>query len=288
MSEPIHPVAPSPGISPVERQVMAVGAAIVLHAVVLGGAAAAQAVVSETGSVPALPREPLLVTTVALLMAHCSLGAVWWARTLWPSYAKTLVGALATALVWVLLVGILETTSFAQSAAAGWAASLATQAVLAALGATVVELVRQPPAAAGQYRFTILFLLLWTAVVAVLLGAGRTLAEAFGWKLSDVLKWEYLYQLQAIGVANAMLAVSLLAALRLRREPGVRALVAVFALVFAALATPALLRICFADVGAAFADIVWLLLAEGLFVLATLGPLEAARRSNVEKQMSNE
>ena len=264
-------------LHPLERRVLAVGTAIVLHAVLLGAAAGVQAIVAATGSLRAVPREPLLVTAVALLLAHCSLGALWWARTTWPSYAKTLAGAGATALIWVLLVGVLEATNMTESAAVGWAASLTTQAVLAGLSAAILDLLKNPRSVAGQSRFTILFLLLWTAVVAVLLGAGRTMAEAFGWKLADVLAWDYLYQLQAIGVANAALALALLAALQVRRSWIVRSLLALAALLLVVVATPIAMALMFRSVGASFADLVWLLTAEGLFVLATLAPLEAAK-----------
>ena len=102
----------------------------------------------------------------------------------------------------------------------------------------MLELIQQPQLAAGDSRFTIMFLLLWTAVVGVLLGAGRSLAEAAGWKLADVLQWEWFYQLQVLAVANAALAVSLLAAIRLRRDWSVRLLAAGSALFFVALAAP--------------------------------------------------
>jgi hypothetical protein len=260
-----------------ERRVLAVGTVIVLHAVLLGAAAGVQAIVAATGSLRAAPREPLLMAAVAMLMAHCSLGALWWARTTWPSYAKTLVGALSTALIWALLVGVLEATSMSQSAAVGWAASLTTQAVLAGLGATVFNSLKNPHTAAGHSRFTILFLLLWTAVVAVLLGAGRSLAAAFGWKLADVLAWDYLYQLQAIGAANAALAVGLLAVLQVPKSWIVRSLLALVAVVVVAVATPIAMMLAFKDAGASVADLVWLQLAQGLFVLMTLAPLEAAK-----------
>jgi hypothetical protein len=273
---------------PLERRVLAVGTAIVLHAVLLGIAAGVQAIVARAGRVWVVPQEPLLVTAVALLMAHCSLGALWWARAKWPSYAKTLAAALATALIWVLLLGVLNTADLSESAAVAWAASLTIQAVLAGLGAAALGLLRAPRAEAAQTRFTIMFLLLWTAVVAVLLGAGRALSEAFGWKMADVLAWEYLYQLQTIGVANAVLAVGLLAALQFSSSWSVRLLLALAALLLVAVATPIAMMLIFRNAGASVADLVWLPLAEGLFVLATLVPLEAVKMSNVENQMSNQ
>ncbi|HZN33630.1 MAG TPA: hypothetical protein VFB80_07415 [Pirellulaceae bacterium] len=266
-------------ISPLERRVLAIGTAVVLHAAILGLAAAVHAAAQAAGRVPALPQgPPLLLAAVALVMAHCSLGAIWWARSNWPSYAKTLVAVLATAALWALLIGVLESTDLAETAAAAWAASLATQVVLVGLGAALLELLVAPPGVAERSRFTILILLLWTAVVGVLLGAGRRLAQALGWNLADVLRWQWFYQLQMIGVSNAALAVSLLVAVRLRREWTVRLLVAGLALFFVGLVPPLAMTAMFkGNLGASFADVAWLLLVQGLFVLATLAPLEAAK-----------
>jgi hypothetical protein len=266
------------GMHPHERRVLAIGTAIVLHAAIVSVAAVLHAIVMTTGNARGLPREPLLLTVVALLLAHASLGAVWWARCDWPSYAKTLIAVLATVALWVLLMGVLQSTSITQPAAAGWAAALATQTVLAGLGAALLELRRSPEAAVDRSRFTILFLLLWTAVIALLLGAGRTLGEALGWKLADLLAWEYLYQLQFVAVSSAVLALCVLAAVQLRRHWTVRLFVAVAAVFLAAVAVPFLMSAVFrGKIGAGFADVVWLMICQGLFLLATLAPLEAAR-----------
>src|SRR5262245_29080058 len=79
------------------------------------------------------PWEPLLTTSVALAMAQCSLGAIWWARSDWPMYLKTVVVAVACAVFWGMLLAVLDETRGQPDRAAGWAGGLATQFVLTAL-----------------------------------------------------------------------------------------------------------------------------------------------------------
>ena len=277
MTQPPSTPQAAGGIGRLERRVMAIGTAIVLHAVIIGGAVAAVAVERLAGRLGVFPHEPLLMTAVALLLAHCSLGAIWWARSSWPSYAKTLVAVLAAALLWLLLVGVLEATNLNEIDAAGWAAALATQLLLAGLGAAALELALRP-ADFSASRFTILFLMLWTAVVAVLLGAGRAVAQALDWKLADLWNWEWLYQLQTLAVGGAVLADGLLTALRVPRDWRVRAFASFACLFVVALATPTAMFLIFKNVGASFADVFWLIFCQGLFLLATLVPLEAAQQ----------
>src|SRR5204863_1587068 len=65
----------------IARRILAVVCGLLIHVILLGGGAVAAVIVLNTSGVRAMPREPLLVMAVALVMAHCSLGAIWWART---------------------------------------------------------------------------------------------------------------------------------------------------------------------------------------------------------------
>jgi hypothetical protein len=259
--------------NPLERRLLPIGTAVVLHVVVLVGAAVAQTAVTAR-PLPGVPLDPMLVALVGLLLAHASLSAIWWAHSTLPSYAKTLAAALACAGIWLLLIGLLAATRLQSLAAASWAISVGLQATVTALGASLIELARRRTAA--RSRFTILALMLWTAVIGVLLGGGRRVAESLGWQLDAVLKWDSFYQLQSMGLANAVLALSLLAAIRLPPDWSVKLLAAILALGSIAVLAPLLLAALFPQgVGESYTNIAWLLACQGLFLLAALVPQQA-------------
>src|SRR5438105_13001458 len=86
------------GASSLERCVLAITAVVLMDAVVLlFGLAITDVAVGSRRS------EPIQLTLLAFLMAQCSLGGIWWARTRWPSHMKTFVVALASAGIWALL-----------------------------------------------------------------------------------------------------------------------------------------------------------------------------------------
>src|SRR5262245_51545004 len=62
----------------------------VVHLVVLGGAliAATMAVTDGVSSWPGVPNHPLHTVFVALVLAQCGLGSVFFARCSWPLYVK--------------------------------------------------------------------------------------------------------------------------------------------------------------------------------------------------------
>lgn len=265
-------------LGPLERRVLAAGTAMVLHAVIIGVAAILQTFVETAGPHPALPKDSLLLAAVALLLAHCSLGSIWWARSNWPSYAKTLVIALASALLWLLLVGVLETARLSHASAAGWALAIATQTLLAACGATFLEFRLSPGLRTARSRYTIMFLLLWMAVVGVLLGAGRSLATRLGWTWAGVRDWEFHDQLQTLAVSNAVLAVGVLAAIRVPRKPSIRAFATSLFVLVNSLLFPSIMTICFGKkLPVGFAELFWLVLLQASFLLAALVPLEVNR-----------
>jgi hypothetical protein len=80
-----------------------------------------------------------------------------------------------------------------------------------------------------------------------------------------------------------VLALCVLAAVRLRRDWTVRLFAAVVAVFVASVVVPFLMTAVFrGNVGASFADVVWLMICQGLFLLATLAPLEAAREPEAQ------
>ena len=218
---------------------------------------------------------PLLLVSVGLLMAHCSLGAIWWTISPWPSHLKTLVAACACAITWAMLVLLLSRTEFRSIESAGWAISMGLQAVAAGLLTAVIDIAirRHRGEPGGSNRFTLLFLLVWMAVIAVLLGVGRIAARQFGWT-TEVVAWTYFYQLQVVGFLNAVLAACIYAALASRTAWRPQLLVALVLSLFMTFTVPFILQTIFkGGVGATFSDIVWLYGSQSAFLLATLGPL---------------
>jgi hypothetical protein len=289
---PLQPSPPPASSAPreFERRVLAILAVFALHGVilVLSTAAVALARVSPSFN-PAefglafvlMPREPLLLTAVALITAQCSLGAVWWVRSHWPSYARTLAAVLAFGLLFGLLLLVLEQTRRAGERAAGWIFSLGAQTLLVAFGVLLIQLVSRRTARAGDQRYTILTLLLWTAVVGIILASGRWLAALFGWTPANFFTWVYFLQVMTLGIANALVAVAVVAALDLPLPWVARSLAATGSLVAGTIAATLGMYLIFevllsSRLGASVVDIAWLVGMQGLFVLVTLLPLAIA------------
>lgn len=271
-SQPALPSSPARGA----RLVMGIVTVVALHLLVfwLAGWAGSGA----TFSLPQLftPKDPLLVLLVSLLQAWCSLGGVWLACSRWPSHVNALIGSLVSVSAWVGIVLFLTNTDFHSSGAAAWLVSLMAQSVTTALAVLVVERIRQGSVAAAGTRFTILTLLIWTTVVGVLLGAGRYLAEAFGWTWSGVVAWDYFGQLLVVGILNALLAVGLWTVLRQRPTWRGRLLAALAVVAITLVTANLLLFFAFKDAGVEPADICWLYGGQALFLLATMVPLQIA------------
>jgi hypothetical protein len=230
-----------------------------------------------------VPDRPLLVLGVAFLLAHVSLVAHWWARSHLPSHVKTLVALAGCAILWGLLIGLLNGTNFSDIATAGWAAALGTQALAVAVGATLVSSTRRAWLA-GNNRYSILFLLVWMAVVGVVLGVGRMLTEAAGWTVAELLEWDYLWQLQVLASFSAALAIWLAVSVALRVAWKWRAAACLASTTALAAFAPIFMGMRFTVVGASLIDIAWLIGAQGLFVSATLAPLELARPASGERE----
>jgi hypothetical protein len=264
-------------MTPVERRVLAAVAIVVLHfAILLSllGVLKALAGVESAGDLA--PREPMLTLIVSLLQAWCGLGAIWWGNSGWPSHVRTLTAALAAAILWALLILVLENTDFASDGSAGWGASFITHALATALGMVLVERARRRECGKGDRRFTILFLMIWMAVVGLVLGGLRWLATSFGWTLA-VVQWEFFLQLQAIALFNALLAISLWTVLQARRNWRSRWVVCGLVTLSLMFIVNVLMAAIFADVGATIADICWLYGGQAAFLLATIAPLRVAQ-----------
>lgn len=264
-----------------ERRFLAIVCSILLHLVLFGGGAVATAIVASWHGMSCLPRRPLLVLALGFILAHTSLGAIWWARANWSPNLRTLTAGVVSCGLWLLLIGVLNTARASGVVSAAWAASVLTQVVLTAGAAIAIEIATDYDAAASRNRFGIRFLLIWTTLIAALLGGAEAWAAQRGWKLADVPKWEFFTQLQLIGLANAVLAVGVQAVLRQSHSRGARAAASIAVVAAIASTTPPVMFSVFGDkVGAEAADLVWLLGSEGLFMIATLLPLETLSDSS--------
>jgi len=255
----------------------------VLLALMLQAAAIAFiAIAASTSQTPMTrrPWEPLLLCAVAISMAQCSLGGIWWARSRLPLYLKTGVSIAACALVWLMLLAVLDESRGKPDRAAGWAAAFATQFVLTALVAGGLQWVIDFRRGQHQRRFTIMSILLWTTVVACVLASGRWLAAGFGWTPTNFFSWTYFRHLQVMAVMNATLAVCIFAAIQLTTGWYGRCASAASLLLSIVPGTILMMWGLFGqNVGASLADVALLSIVHAAFFTLTLVIVEPIRQA---------
>lgn len=250
----------------------------IVHLVVLGGASIAAAMSALRGGVQlsGVPNQPLHMVFIALVLAQCGLAAVYFARCSWPLTTKFVAASLVLGCLWLLLVGTMETTKQSPVAAGAWAAGLVVEAALVWLFVTAVELRLDYEPTIARTRFGIIHLLIGTTLVAVCFGGSRIAAERSGFTLADVPEWSFFWHVQVAAVANAVLAVALYASLRLRRSWIAQAGYCVTTITTIALAAPLLFLFAFSQ-NTSLTEMRWLFGSEGLFLIATLVPMEILR-----------
>ena len=218
-----------------------------------------------------ISREPSPL--IGWLQAWSSLIAIWWVRSQWTSHVKTLIAAVTCFLIWGVLVLGGERTDFASARGAGWLASLMTQFVGTAVGALLIGVVRRDAGALRVHRFSIMYLVIWTFVIAVLLGASRWLVESFGWTW-EVLQWQFFPHLVVVGAFGAGQAVGMWAVLQSPWKWRARS-VALAILPLATMAgASAVFFACFRHAGADLLEICRQFGLQALFLAATLVPLK--------------
>jgi len=274
------PLAPAT-VQSIERHILASAAVVLLHLVLLAAGGVASAFAAAHRDVNLLPKEPLLVTLVALLLAHSSLASIWWASARLQWHIKTVIAASFCTMLWALLVGMLGTVGHEPIAAACWAACMATQNAVVGLATVALEIATSPRRVAQRPRFSIRYLLVWTTIVAAFLGGGRWLAQRWGWTLGSMLDWQFARQLAFVGLANAILAIGLVMSVRLPHDWRARTSACVLTVWLASICMPLAMRSVFAGAGGpTLAELVWLWGGEGLFLVAALVPLEAVRAAD--------
>ena len=261
------------------RRLLPVVCTVSLHLALLGVGAIAAAVVAggARSSLPILPRQPLLGTLASFILAHCSVMAIWWARSALSPGIRTFVTAFVCGVLWLFLIRLLYSASLNDPSSATWAGSLLVQVAVVACAVTITELAMNYPAAAARNRFSVRFLFTCTTVTAVFLAIAGTLAGGYGWKLADVPDWKFFRQVQTAGLLNGLQAIAIYLSVRMPITWTSRAMVCMAVVPATTIAASAVLIAIFQDeVGALIPEVVWLFAAQGLFLVATLLPLEWA------------
>jgi hypothetical protein len=195
------------------------------------------------------------VAWLGLICGQISLAAIFGALAPLPLLLRLSFGLIAAAVGWgLILLGVEAAIQYSGA----WAAMAALQFMLVALGSFLLRIcVRQAEGESARSllgQYTIATLLAWTTLIAVLLGLLRWAAHSFGWNES-ILRWEWFFHVQLIGLFNAALALVALASVigsrwpRLRRTWGlIIALVIVFH-------EPSLFDVLFRRVGADYGEL---------------------------------
>jgi hypothetical protein len=280
------PAIAAENVRAIERGILAVTAIVLLHVILLAMGAIASTLVALR-PVTFVPKEPLLLTIVALVMAHSSLSAIWWARTSWSPHAKAVSLVILAGGLWLLLLATLDNVRAIPTLAASWAVSLIFQMVLTGLGVVILELFVHYERAAQRSRFSLFFLMLWTTIIAVMLSAAGVLAARHGFRLSDVTRSDYFLQLQFVGMANAALAIVAYSGARLSRTLRMRIMTSTTTILASATAIPLALHVVFAGhVGADPTDLVWVFSWEAVLLVATLIPLVTSQSETSGKSLA--
>jgi hypothetical protein len=261
-----------------QQPVLAVLFSAAVHVVVLVTASVAAALFVSDGvsSSPAVPDHPLHTIFIALILAQCGLASVFFAGSSWPVSSKLVVGSLVLGCLWLLLVGTMETTKQTPIAAGAWAACLVVEAIAVWLSATGVEFAANYQWAVARSRFGLLHLLFGMTLVAVCLGGGRQLATRYGFALADVPEWDFFWHVQAAAIVNSVLAAGLYACLRWSTTWSARATISSALVVAVAFAAPLAFIAIFSQ-NTSLTEMRWLFGSEGLFLIATLWPMQMLR-----------
>jgi hypothetical protein len=276
---PTHAKCPHPGPGHVmAHPLAAVVFSATAHLVVLIGASITAALIAPHGvsPFPYVPDHPLHTVFVALILTQASLASVFFARSSWPLYLKALAATLLLGCLWLLLVGTMETTKQSPIATGAWAVCLIIQASAVWTAVTVIEFISNYDLAAARSRFGLRHLLICTTLVAVCLGGARVLAARHGFALADVPDWDFFWHIQAAAVTNATLAIGTYASLRLPRSWTVRTMFCIAALTTATVAAPLVFLAVFSK-NTSLTEMRWLFGSEGVFLIATLVPMEMLR-----------
>jgi hypothetical protein len=213
---------------------------------------------------------------VALILAQCATASVFFARCNWLPHIKVLSAALALACLWMLLVGTMETTEQNPVVAGAWAVCLMIEAGCVWLIVTGLEMCVDFRPAVARTRFNLFQLLIGTTLVAGCLGGARVWASKYGFALAEVPEWEFFWHVQLAAGISAVMAVGIVVCYRLLKSWIARATLCIAAIVGGAFVLP-LLYLTIFTLNISLDEMRWLFASEGLFLLATLAPMEVLR-----------
>jgi len=136
-------------------------------------------------------------------------------------------------------------------------------------------------------QFSLRFLLLWTTLLALMLGLGSTAFQRLGWT-PEVVKWEYFYFCPVLGAGNALFALIVLASLAGRAWLLVRMPLATTLIGVLGYAQWYVLMLLFGNTGGVMTtDFVLLAVYQAAYLYATPLPLHWAGCLPGEKRARN-
>lgn len=257
--------------------IVAVAFSAFMHLAILGSASVIQVMNARRGMQPPIGMDNVLhVVFIALVLAQCGLVAVFLARCLWPLYLKAVAGSIVLWGLWLLLSVTLESLVQTPIGAGAWATCLILEAVLVWLFVTAIEMTLNYDLVARRLRFRILHLLILTTLIAVGFGAARIWAVRNGYELVNIPSWIFYWPIQLAGFVNAILTICLYATFRLARNWPVRLALAAVPLIAIVVAAPLIFKSLFPQ-QTSLTELRWLFGSEGLFLIATLVPMEVLR-----------
>jgi hypothetical protein len=161
------------------------------------------------------------ILAIAWTMSQNSLVAAWAASRVWPSYLRVAAAASGAACTWVLCIRVMPGIAVYGPASAAWATAFVVQSglVFVAVAAGCWHHRRiEIGGSAGRKRsgrtlqYGVGFLLIWTALIAMMLGLGRTAFSHFGWS-GGLIRWQYFTNMPIIGLGSAAVAILVLLSL---------------------------------------------------------------------------
>jgi hypothetical protein len=219
---------------------------------------------------------------LALPFSQGSLIAIWAAVSRMRSYLRFPAALLGLCWIWFLTVTVLDPYSARSPESAGWAATFAIQALCILILTTAGHLAwrqikrRRPGGRAEDpqpLQFSLRFLMLWTTLLAVILGVGQFAFAQLGWT-SEVVEWQYFWFCPVLGACNAVFAVIVLVSLVGRAWLIARILLAVMLVGVLGYSQWHLFVLLFADTGGlAIIDLLILAGFQAVYLYATLLPL---------------
>ncbi len=160
-----------------------------------------------------------LLFLLAWPLSQGSLIALWAGLSRVRSYVRFPVAVVATAWAWyVAMIALDEAVN--DEVSAGWAAMFVTQALIVLVAISAGWLLcrwrrlRQGSQCEDPLipQYSLRFLLLWTTLLSIMLGAGRIVFAQLEWT-SDVVQSDFFYFLSMLGLHNAVFALLVFASL---------------------------------------------------------------------------